>query len=709
MDTKRSRSDQRIIVAATVTAILLLAAGMLLGWLCAREMRQSVARQFNDEQLAIARSIKQIIEKDLASVKTEISLLAAELSAMPPGDGNRHRRIQRSHERVLTSGVWQIELVDRRTETSWTYLPFHPAPVRQPANRKAVSLENMSTTGSGKIWISRVRNLPNGMGLTMGTVLEDDQQRLLFHVDLNRFLTPLLYGVRSGKSGYAWVIDEKGDFLYHPDPSFAGKNAFEIRQEKYPDGSFSKINFLQKASMLKGLEGTGAYSSHWHRGITGKVDKLIAFSPIGIPGAPLRNWSVAVVAPVSEIEAAIRQGHLRLFLLQGIVTLAVILGALSVILLEKRWSHRLEEMVVKRTDAHKQSEEKYRSLVESAEDFIFSVSPGGYLKSMNSYTARFFGGRPEAFAGCHLSALFDEPVAKKQLRLIRMVSAFGRGERDKFQLTLGERPIWIDASFMPLKDKAGKVSDILCIARDITENKTLERQLINAEKLASMGTLAAGVAHEVNNPLAVILGFCDLLLQKTDPHSQSYQDLKTIERQGLLCKRVVENLLSFSRLKTGPAEMTDINECLDDILHVVKHTLKMNAIALTVTKTANMPLVTANPRQLQQVFLNLINNAMAAMENGGHLRAETRLERSSGKVVVTFTDDGSGISAEHMDHIFEPFFTTKPEGQGTGLGLFVSYGIIAQYGGSIECASPSGTGPDGCPGGTTFTVKLPIK
>jgi len=273
---------------------------------------------------------------------------------------------------------------------------------------------------------------------------------------------------------------------------------------------------------------------------------------------------------------------------------------------------------------------------------------------------------------------------------------------------LGETEIWLSANFMPIKNESGQTGSVLCIARDITESKNLENQLINAEKLASLGTLAAGGAHEVNNPLGVILGFCDILLRKTDNNSQDYEDLKTIERQGFHCKEVVENLLSFARFGEGDYEYSDLNHCLTEIIKVVRHNLEMNNIELITRFVDNIPLVKGEFRQLQQVFLNLINNAVAAMEGGGTLQIKTDFEKGSRKAVALFQDNGIGIRPEDMDHIFEPFFTTKPEGAGTGLGLFVSYGIISKNGGSIDCASTTETGL-GKKSGTLFTVKLLTK
>jgi len=229
---------------------------------------------------------------------------------------------------------------------------------------------------------------------------------------------------------------------------------------------------------------------------------------------------------------------------------------------------------------------------------------------------------------------------------------------------------------------------------------------VNAEKLASLGTLAAGVAHEINNPLAVLLGFCELLLRKAEKGTQQYEDLKTIERQGLLCKETVENLLSFARSEKQRREYSDLNAGIEEIAKIVRHLLEKSGITLVLDLGKNLPPVKGDARQLQQVFLNLITNAMAAMETGGTLTIRSLLERSTRRAVALFQDTGTGIPPDHIDHIFEPFFTTKPEGQGTGLGLFVSYGIITGYGGTIECSSTPATALGKQPG-TVFTVKLP--
>jgi signal transduction histidine kinase len=304
--------------------------------------------------------------------------------------------------------------------------------------------------------------------------------------------------------------------------------------------------------------------------------------------------------------------------------------------------------------------------------------------------------------------LFSEDVVAQQLKLVRLVFHFGKSVRDEFVVRTGEHQAWFSANFMPLKDEQEHVESVLCIARDITENKKLEGQLINTEKMASMGTLAAGVAHELNNPLGIILGFTDLLLEKADEGGQDFEDLRTIERHSLHCKQVVENLLSFARQGEGESEYCDIYDAIHEIIGVVKHSLDMNNIELRLDMSPGLPKVKGDARQLQQVLLNLINNAAAAMKEEGILAIQTSFDRNQDKVRIIVRDNGEGIKEEHLENIFDPFFTTKREGEGTGLGLFVSHGIITKYEGTITCESSTEDG-EGKSKGTTFTVTLKPK
>jgi signal transduction histidine kinase len=208
----------------------------------------------------------------------------------------------------------------------------------------------------------------------------------------------------------------------------------------------------------------------------------------------------------------------------------------------------------------------------------------------------------------------------------------------------------------------------------------MEEHSYYTEKLASMGTLAAGVAHEINNPLGVILGFTDLLLEKFPPDSQEYDLLKTIEKQGLNAKRVVENLLNFARHKEHKEEVIDINKNIQTVLAVMNNTLLLSKISVTQQLQEDLPFVIADSGELQQVFFNIINNAIHAMQGGGVLSITTGSFNNA--VEIRIADSGHGIKKEHQKRIFDPLH--RRSGKGTGLGLAVSYGIVTKHGGRLR-------------------------
>jgi two-component system NtrC family sensor kinase len=695
-----------IVAVVCAALIVMLAGGGLIGYWTATEMTAVVTEQFNAQQMVIAQTVKARIERELNGIKHEILLMARLLQANPEPHAIAKDALLQTLHHLAELGVRRVEIADvakRRVLVN----PLHgPWMERSLPENSLYDSVHFPADDRPPLWVSAVQMSAGGGDMIFAVPLAEDASRLLaFYVNISILVPGLLKNVQSGQTGYAWLIDQTGIFLYHPHAEYVGRDAFSVRQEKYPNVSYEPINFIQKEKMLKGEQGTGWFLSAWNRGITGPMRKLIAYCPVAVADNPPQRWSVAVVAPESEIDAGLRRGTNKLLLILGLTVGMMILGAGGIFWLENRWARVLEATVLAKTEALMKSEEKYRSLVESAEDFIFTVDRKARFQSLNTFTANFFGGPPERFIGRPIADAFPGREAEQFARLIEGVYGSGKSMREEFELRREEQPIWVSANFMPVKTEGGEVGTILCIARDITETKNLQRQLVNAEKLASLGTLAAGVAHEINNPLGVILGFCELLLRKTDKDSQQYEDLKTIERQGLLCKETVENLLIFARGEKQKREFSDLNGCILEIVKIVRHLLAKSGVDLMLNLAENLPPVKADARQLQQVFLNLVTNALAAMENGGTLTFQSSLERATRRAVVQIQDTGAGIRSDHMDHIFEPFFTTKPEGQGTGLGLFVSYGIVTSYGGTIECASTPAAGL-GKQSGTTFTVKL---
>jgi signal transduction histidine kinase len=245
------------------------------------------------------------------------------------------------------------------------------------------------------------------------------------------------------------------------------------------------------------------------------------------------------------------------------------------------------------------------------------------------------------------------------------------------------------------RENINKMAEISSIAEDI-----------QAEKLASLETLAGGIAHEINNPLGIILGFTSLLLEKADPDSQLHQDLKKIERQGLNCKRIVDNLLNFTVHRGEKEGRVDLNSTITKLLTVVGPGLQAENIVWECSLAPDLPKGPGTVQKWQQVFLNLIQNSKEAMPSGGHLKIWTAYQENGRKILVGFKDSGQGIPEKNLGRIFDPFYTTKKTGRGIGLGLSITYGIINEFGGLITCDSATGQSPKH-PRGTTFIITVP--
>jgi signal transduction histidine kinase len=234
--------------------------------------------------------------------------------------------------------------------------------------------------------------------------------------------------------------------------------------------------------------------------------------------------------------------------------------------------------------------------------------------------------------------------------------------------------------------------------------ESTQEQLLQSAKLAAIGQLVSGVAHEMNNPLAGIIGYSELLLGR-DINEHNRSALKKIYGEAQRTARIVRNLLSFARAQKSEKKPVSINDLLISTLELRNYELKVNNITVHSDLDRRLPATVADPQQLQQVFLNLINNteqALLSAGDSGNLLVKTRAD--SGNIYIIFCNDGPNIPEEYVDKIFDPFFTTKEVGKGTGLGLSICYGIIQEHGGDISAHSP----PEGYPRGACFTVKLPI-
>ncbi|MCU0587299.1 MAG: ATP-binding protein [Syntrophobacteraceae bacterium] len=733
---ERIKLRRMLKIVGGVTAVLLLGA-LTIGISTSRYMKGVIRDQFNDQQLALARATANRIETTIQNAVVDLILLNS-LPAIQYCDPGSYEILLLSTLPLLNRDhIIEIRRVDRDGKTMLV------------ANEQGIGMRHFGVEPQdAAAYLSWASDMGN-RGKTMGTGIRSkdpskERRTILLDLitptyedtisaahphpthrfsgylratlDVSKLLREIIPPIKSGKTGYAWVLDSSGSFLHHPEATFVGENAFEARSNRNPMISFAQINEIQRNEMLKGREGTGTYISGWHRDVVEPMEKLIAFSPVTIRGPYMDYiWSVAVVAPAHEIEGIVNTVYARQIVLQSVIVFLLLLGGVIVLLYELRWSTILEHEVESKTrdmqryaSELERSELQYRSLVESAEDLIFTVDSGGGIRTANRHMTSFFGVKPGELVGLGLTDLLPADQAKQQIALVRKTLEEHKGVRVESALHVQEQDLWLNIQYIPVTSETEGEEYALGIARDITDRKSLERQLINTEKLASLGTLAAGVAHEINNPLGIMLGFCELLLEKSEPGTIEHNDLKIIERHGLHCKSIVERLLSFARISEEAEEHCDLNTNVESILSVVKHTLEMNNIHLVTSLTQGLPTVRGDSRGIQQVLLNLISNAIHAMDGQGTLTVVTRQGKKPGWIEAVVSDTGCGIPRDVMQKIFDPFYTTKKVGDGTGLGLSVSYGIISNYGGSIDCESSV---EEEAPGhsGTTFTITLPSR
>ncbi len=711
---------------------LLLIGALVLGVESVSEMKRRINEDFNSQQLELARHAAGIITENFKILKRELLTLSLSPSIQYLEEVSWLTRMERSFSSVSDYGLIKITLINAAGNESFSLSYMGSSLIEKNSYVHEEYFKwCKKSENKGNIFISAakeglVQYSEPGLVMIMATpvyqISRDEAYPvptgefsgvLMFVLDASLLAKKIVGPIRSGKTGYAWVIDESGKFMYHLERDFIGQNAFEVRKFKDPHISFSKINLIQKSMMLEGQEGTSWYISGWHRGKKGTLKKLIAYSPVHIGFAnKIRKWSVAVVAPISEVNDAIHTVYIRQAMIQGSFTAAVVIIFLFLIMYERAWLKTLEKEVKEKTidlenyaDKLKSSEERYRSLIESADDMIYTIDKECKILSVNRYFADLIGQEDSEIIGKNIGALIEYKIPEDVC--LPLTKAFKEAETvgNEELVIIGSKEYLLDTKYKPFMTNEGKVSTVLVISRDITEHRRIEEQLFQTEKLASLGSLSAGVAHEMNNPVAIILGFSELLLERFPEDSKEYKMLKTIEKQSTNCQRIVENLLTFARIPEKAVTETDVGDDIQKVVNMVTNTLLTKKVDLKKEITEDLPKVRGDGHQLEQVFLNIINNAVAAMgDHGGILTISAN--RSNNMVSISFTDTGPGIPLENRDKIFEPFFTTKKVGEGTGLGLSVSYAIVSKFGGDLQVNSQ--TSAEGGEPGTTFTVLLPV-
>ena len=351
----------------------------------------------------------------------------------------------------------------------------------------------------------------------------------------------------------------------------------------------------------------------------------------------------------------------------------------------------------------KEREDRYRTLVESSPVAVLHLDASGRLTYANPAAAALTGyNKTQLLArGGGLEGL-GTTGERERLRAAVTRGLAGEPTQDlEFHVARADgQHRWVSASLEPLQTEQGAVSGLVVAARDKTRERQLQDKLNQSEKLSAIGTLVSGVAHELNNPLAGILGFAQLLVNRP-PETWARGDIEKIEENARRCQRIVENLLAFARQSRMTKRRASINVVLEGVLNLNDYQLRMDNIQVTRDFDPIVPVFPVDVNRWQQVFINLISNAHQALlqtdRSNRRIHVETR--RISETIVIRVSDNGPGIPEDQQHRIFEPFFTTKEAG--TGLGLGICFGIVQEHGGTIELDASTGEG-------TTFVIELPI-
>jgi PAS domain S-box-containing protein len=353
------------------------------------------------------------------------------------------------------------------------------------------------------------------------------------------------------------------------------------------------------------------------------------------------------------------------------------------------------------------------NIIQNSVDGIVVVDNKGVPLIFNEGAERILGYKAEEMVGNAENFRLFYPVESAS-EMMRRMRSDEYGPPDKLNtsrmtfINKNGEPVPVNFSAAIIRERGQEVgsvgifSDLREILKVHQELEAAQSQLMHTEKIASLGRMSAGVAHEINNPLAGILIYAELLQRDLAADDVHRENIEIIINQTMRCQQIVHRLLDFSRQSLGEQKLFDVNDILHRCVELLRHQAFFHNIKVIQQLDPLLPQIVGDPGQLQQVFTNLLLNAADAMNGQGQITIVSRPSPAGDGIVLTFTDTGCGIPMAIRDKIFEPFFTTKPPGKGTGLGLSIVYGVIQRHGGTISADSP----PEG---GTTFTVRLPLE
>lgn len=647
-----------------------------------QSLQMEMAEQFNRQQLLLAKSAAFDMQTCIKNQKEEMLSFALMLSGLIKKDRKTLKYKLDEYFGRKPSFKAGVAIFNDKGEIiySWQKDIIEVSVPDYIKNTLSLS-SGQAITGTDSHKVYMATPVYNG-GMLKGAVLFETTVAVV----ADRFLSP----VKSDRRGDAWMIDKNGTLLYHPShPEMVGGNVYKADSKCFK----CHISFDLEKRIIEGK----ASDYGRHIAPTGE-DKLIAFSTVNMDNL---SWIIAVSAPYSEVTLATKRSmNIYSYLIISIFIAASVVSGILIVLNKKRMQAEeiakreqelekyaliLENKVRERTHELVSEKEKLNSIISAIGGGILLIDKNAKIQWANQMIKDMVGmeviGKycEELWADCDISGAY----VKDNIETI-ILSTF-LGQRDRFfQITTA-----------PIKGENAEVHGYIRLIQDVTEMKKMEEQIIQSEKLASIGRLAAGIAHEIGNPLTSIFSFVQILREMEEDEFKR-ESLETIYFHINRISEILKQLSGFTKMPAVESKECRINEVIETSINLIQYDKRAKNVFIKKDLSPFLPPVVLDCNQLSQVFVNLTLNAIDAMSDGGALTVRSMLRGSD--IVIQFEDTGTGIPKEDFGRIFDPFYTTKEKG--TGLGLAVSYNIIKKMNGTLTIESEAGKG-------SVFTITIP--
>jgi PAS domain S-box-containing protein len=656
-----------------------------------QSLQMEIAEQFNEQQQLISKSIADNIAEYIHFLKEDVLSIVSILSKMDIRNKNGFEWLEKNVIRNKMAVKRDIKILNSRGDIVFTQddeNSRHPIPseILRLIKDQAPDSINILETSSTLYITSPVYRQNMLKNIIVLSVRINDIA--------NHFITDVPSESKDSEDrNYVCLIDKNGNLLYHPArQSEIGKNILKTD----PACLKCHLNFKLEKMIIEGkTKNKSRYIAPFGQ------DKILAFSPVNIHNL---LWTVIVSAHYSEATRTTQQSmKFYSYLIISILITTILVSTALIAFNKKRiqakeiakrqkamekYAIALEEQVNKRTEELLSEKEKLNTIVSAIGSGIILFNKEGEIQWANQMVKEKLGsdviGMPcdELFSECEVSGPYS---LKDDVETVIMSNMFGQKGK-YFQVITA-----------PVKGENGEVHGYIQLIQDVTELKRMEEQMTNSEKLASIGRLAAGIAHEIGNPLTSIFSFVQIL-REIEQEEFKKDSLKTISFHINRISEILKQLSGFSKMPIGEPRQCQINEIIESSINLIQYDKKAKEIDIIEKLSPSLPEVSIDCNQLSQVFVNLILNAIDAMPNGGELTVKSFVKRNN--IVIQFKDQGLGIPKENLIKIFDPFYTTKEKG--TGLGLAVSYNIVKKMNGTLTVESEVNKG-------STFTITIPIK